>query len=59
MLRINSWSTWKKQQNKIASQNVIQEKDEHEKFLDSLLSIVRQFDDDQSLMFRAEVINVV
>lgn len=40
-------------------QNVIQEKDEHEKFFDSLLSIVRQFDDDQSLMFRAEVINVV
>lgn len=37
----------------------IQEKDEHEKFFDSLLSIVRQFNDDQSLMFRAEVIKVV
>lgn len=44
---------------KSQSQNAIQEKDEHEKFFDSLLSIVRQFDDDQSLMFRAEVINVV
>ncbi|KAL4104425.1 hypothetical protein QTP88_019726 [Uroleucon formosanum] len=42
MLRINLWSTWKKQQNKRAK-----------------LSVVRQFDDDQSLMFRAEVINVV
>lgn len=41
------------------SQSHVQEKDEHEKFFDSLLSIVRQFNDDQSLMFRAEVIKVV
>jgi len=41
------------------SQSHIQEKDEHEKFFDSLLSIVRQFNDDQSLMFRAEVIKIV
>lgn len=31
------------------SQSHIQEKDEHETFFDSLLSIVRQFDEDQSL----------
>lgn len=41
------------------SQSHIQEKDEHEKFFDSLLPIVRQFDEDQSLTFRAEVIQVI
>lgn len=41
------------------NQSHIQEKDEHQKFFDSLLSIVRKFKDDQSLMFRAKVIKVV
>lgn len=41
------------------SQSHIQEKDGHENFFDSLLPIVRQFNDDQSLMFRAEVIKIV
>lgn len=41
------------------SQSHLPEKDEHEKFFDSLLSIVRQFDEDQSLMFRAEVIKLI
>lgn len=35
------------------------EKDEHEKFFDSMLSVVRQFDVDQTLAFRAEMINVI
>jgi len=41
------------------SQNVTLGKDEHEKFFDSLLSVVRQFDVDQTLAFRAEMINVI
>lgn len=35
------------------------EKDEHEKLFDSMLSVVRQFDVDQTLAFRAEMINVI
>lgn len=35
------------------------EKDEHEKFFDSMLSVVREFDVDQTLAFRAEMINVI
>jgi len=35
------------------------EKDEHEKFFDSMLSVVRHFDIDQTLAFRAEMINVI
>lgn len=35
------------------------EKDEHEKFFDSILSVVRQFDVDQTLAFREEIINIV
>lgn len=38
------------------SQSQIQEKDEHEKFFDSLLSIVRQFNDDQSLMLKQKLL---
>lgn len=41
------------------SQSYIQEKDEHKKCFDLLLSIVRPFDGDQSLTFRAEVIQVI
>lgn len=48
-----------KETTKQKSQSHIQEKDEHEQFFDSLLSVVRQFDEDQSLTFRAEVIKVI
>lgn len=34
-------------------------KDEHENFFDSMLLVVRQFSIDQTLAFRAEMINVI
>lgn len=35
------------------------EKDEHENFFDTMLLVVRQFDVDQTLAFRAKMINVI
>lgn len=47
----------------VTKQNKVQcnlvEKDEHEKFFDSMLSVVRQFDVDQTLAFRGEIINII
>lgn len=44
-------------QNKIYSNFL--KKDEHERFFDSILHVVRQFNVDQTLEFRREIINII